>query len=157
MKAHTNVLMLHRRNKLVFNKQDLILNFDKIRSDVTDFARSNPLTASLIAIGTPVSFAGIAAIGKKVTTRKKAKTKKRTTRKKKKNGRRKTTTRRRSCPCPKRRTRRKSGIARAKKGASRRIRTTKKGQPYIILANGRARFIKKSSAKLARKRKGGFH
>lgn len=37
----------------------------------------------------------------------------------------------------------------------RRIRQTSKGQPYIILPNGRARFISKKSAKSSRKRKGG--
>lgn len=37
----------------------------------------------------------------------------------------------------------------------RRIRQTKNGQPYIILANGRAKFISKKSASLSRKRKGG--
>lgn len=37
----------------------------------------------------------------------------------------------------------------------KRIRMTKNGQPYIILASGKARFIKKSSARLSRKRKGG--
>ena len=39
--------------------------------------------------------------------------------------------------------------------SSRRIRMTRKGQPYIILASGKARFIKKSSAHNSRKRKGG--
>lgn len=38
--------------------------------------------------------------------------------------------------------------------SKRRIRYTKKGQPYVI-KNGRARFIKKSSAKSSYKRKGG--
>lgn len=37
----------------------------------------------------------------------------------------------------------------------KRIRYTKKGQPYIIKANGRAQFIKKKSAKSSYKRKGG--
>jgi ribulose kinase len=37
----------------------------------------------------------------------------------------------------------------------KRIRYTKNNQPYIILSNGRARFIKKSSAKSSKKRKGG--
>lgn len=37
----------------------------------------------------------------------------------------------------------------------RRIRHTKTGQPYVILANGRARFISKKSAKMSRKRSGG--
>jgi len=39
--------------------------------------------------------------------------------------------------------------------SSKRIRMTKKGQPYIILKSGKARFIKKSSARNSRKRKGG--
>jgi hypothetical protein len=37
----------------------------------------------------------------------------------------------------------------------RRIHKTKNGQPYIILASGKARFIKKTSARQSRKRKGG--
>jgi len=37
----------------------------------------------------------------------------------------------------------------------KRIRMTKNGQPYIILASGKARFIKKSSARHSRRRKGG--
>jgi len=41
--------------------------------------------------------------------------------------------------------------------SSRKIRTTKNGQPYIILASGKARFIKKSSASSSRKRKGGYY
>lgn len=39
--------------------------------------------------------------------------------------------------------------------SKRRIRMTKNGQPYVILASGKARFIKKSSAHNSRKRKGG--
>lgn len=37
----------------------------------------------------------------------------------------------------------------------KRIRITKNGQPYIILASGKARFISKRSARISRKRKGG--
>ena len=37
----------------------------------------------------------------------------------------------------------------------RRIRYTKKGQPYVIMADGKARFIKKTSAKRSHKLKGG--
>ena len=37
----------------------------------------------------------------------------------------------------------------------RRIRQTKNGQPYIILKNGKARFISKKSAGISRKRSGG--
>lgn len=39
--------------------------------------------------------------------------------------------------------------------SKRRIRYTKNNQPYVILANGRARFIKKKSVRNSRKRKGG--
>jgi hypothetical protein len=39
--------------------------------------------------------------------------------------------------------------------STRRIRVTKNGQPYVILASGKARFISKKSAKASRKRKGG--
>jgi len=39
--------------------------------------------------------------------------------------------------------------------SSRRIRMTKNGQPYVILKSGKARFIKKTSARTSRKRKGG--
>jgi len=37
----------------------------------------------------------------------------------------------------------------------KRIRMTKNGQPYVIMASGKARFISKRSARLSRKRKGG--
>lgn len=37
----------------------------------------------------------------------------------------------------------------------KRIRYTKKGQPYVIMASGKARFIKKRNAKFSHKRKGG--
>jgi hypothetical protein len=49
--------------------------------------------------------------------------------------------------------RRRNGKSR--KTSLRRIHRTKTGQPYIILASGKARFIKKSSARASRKRKGG--
>lgn len=46
--------------------------------------------------------------------------------------------------------------ARKRKDTShRRIRFTKRGQPYIILRSGKARFLKKSSVRRSRKRKGG--
>jgi len=37
----------------------------------------------------------------------------------------------------------------------RRIRYTKNNQPYVIMANGRARFISKKSVRSSRKRRGG--
>lgn len=129
---------------MAFNQQDLILNFDRIRTDVTNFIRGNPLVSAGVGIGTPLAVVGIGSgisrfrsratkKRKAKTPKRKAKTKRRTTRTKKK---------------------RKYGLRKAVR--SKKIRTTKNGQPYIILADGRARFIKKSSSRSAKKRKGGF-
>jgi len=40
---------------------------------------------------------------------------------------------------------------------TKQIHYTTKGQPYIILSSGKARFIKKSSAKARKKQKGGYY
>ena len=37
----------------------------------------------------------------------------------------------------------------------KRIHYTKNGQPYIIVAGGKARFIKRKSARISKKRRGG--
>lgn len=37
----------------------------------------------------------------------------------------------------------------------KRIRYTKNNQPYVLLANGKARFISKKSVRMSRRRKGG--
>lgn len=66
---------------------------------------------------------------------------------------RKKTTRRKSRRSRSRKTPRTAG--KRKDTSSRRIRQTKNGQPYVILANGRARFISKKSARMSRRRKGG--
>jgi hypothetical protein len=39
--------------------------------------------------------------------------------------------------------------------STRRIRYTKNGQPYVLMKSGKAKFIKKKSAKRSHKRKGG--
>ena len=83
---------------------------------------------------------------KKATTARRATTRRKTTKRK---ARRPTTKR------PK--TKFQQRRARAFRGAKpKKIFVTKNGQPYIILKSGKARFIKKSSAKLRRRRKGGF-
>jgi len=46
-------------------------------------------------------------------------------------------------------------VTRHKHRGTKAIHYTKNRQPYIILASGKARFIKKSSAKRSRKQKGG--
>lgn len=59
-------------------------------------------------------------------------------------------------------TRRKKGrrytphtAGKRKDTSRRRIRYTKNGQPYVIMASGKARFISMKSAKSSRKRSGG--
>jgi len=48
--------------------------------------------------------------------------------------------------------------ARKRKDRSRkRIRFTKNGQPYVLTSSGKARFIKRSSARRSKKLKGGYY
>lgn len=54
------------------------------------------------------------------------------------------------------RTRKTPRTAGKRKDTSRRrIRYTKNGQPYVIMASGKARFIKRKSAKSSHKKRGG--
>jgi len=110
-------------------------------TNVVNTAKSlvtNPVTTAIsgAVIGSAITGAVIAGVA---------------SRKKK---RRKTTSKKSS----KRRTRKYKYARTAgkrKDTSRRRIRQTKNGQPYIILASGKARFISKRSAKLSRSRKGG--
>jgi len=52
-----------------------------------------------------------------------------------------------------RRTPRTAG--KGKDRSRKRIRYTKNGQPYVLLKNGKARFIKRTSAKRSHRQKGG--
>ena len=140
-----------------------------IASSVSTFVSEKPITTAVVGAG--IVGAGAIGIRKIVKKRKKAKKtikKKAKGRKLKfgspawrkkyiKKGKKKLT------PLMKRR---KKIIARpgrqtpytargGKDRSTRRIRMTKHGQPYIILKSGKARFIKKSSAKRSRKTKGG--
>jgi len=89
------------------------------------------------------SVLGGALIGASVVGLAKRKTKRRSKAKK---------TKKRS---KKRKTKYARTAGKRKDTSRKRIRMTKSGQPYIILASGKARFIKKSSARNSRKRKGG--
>ena len=51
---------------------------------------------------------------------------------------------------------RKTAKRRTKKQSRKKIRFTKNGQPFIILPSGKARFISKKSARIRKKRRGGF-
>jgi len=104
-------------------------------------------TPTNVAIGVgSAAVLGAGTVGAIALTRRKKKKKS-----KKKNVYRRTKSRRKNKRY--RKTPRTAG--KGKDRSTKRIRYTKKGQPYRIMANGRARFIKKKGARLSHKRKGG--
>lgn len=103
---------------------------------------------SAIGIGTGAAIAG-GAIGYAVARIRSSKAR----RKKRKSSPARRKVRRRARGRRGRRTPRTAGKRRDT--SRRRIRYTKKGQPYVIVAGGKARFIKKTSASSSRKRRGG--
>jgi len=111
---------------------------------------SNGLTGTTIAIGAGAAALGVAAgLGTAaiVGASKRRKSKRRKSRNSRKRNYRSKKVRRnkkRYYPEPK-----------GKKYSRKKIRYTKNGQPYIIMASGKARFISKRGAKLSKKRKGG--
>lgn len=118
---------------------------NQILSDINQFVRGNPiLSTAVVGVGTAGITAGVVKIARKrkskrVTRRRK--TTKRKTVKRTKSGRRI------------RRTPRTAG--RGKDRSTKRIRYTKKGQPYVITRSGKAKFIKKTSARRSHRIKGG--
>ena len=128
---------------MAFQISPIHTNFERLTGKVTDFIRGNPLVSTAaVGLGTTGLAAGVAVIRKKRRKTKRKKTRKRTSKKRK--------TKRRTT----RRTKKKKWYGKTR---SKKIHKTKKGQPYIIMTNGRARFIKKSRAKSMRKRKGGYY
>lgn len=127
----------------IINVKDLI--GDAV-SNITNPFASSPAAA---AIGGAVVGAGTgalvtASLSKSGIRRKKRKTKSKVSRKRHYKSKRR------------RRKQRQPHTAGKRKDTShRRIRYTKNNQPYVIMGNGRARFISKSSARRSRKLKGG--
>ena len=99
-----------------------------------------------VAIGAGLGLAAVGTVGAIALAKHKSKKKPKTSRKK-------AIVRYRSSKRRKQRYPRTAG--KRKDRSHKRIRYTKNNQPYIILANGRARFISKKSARISRKRKGG--
>ena len=124
-----------------------------LKNASTEFVRVNPLTAKA---GLAVAVAGGALATAAVVRakRKKTSTKKKTT-KKRKSTSKKTTKRKPSKKRKKISPKYARTAGKGKDTSTRRIRMTKNGQPYVILKSGKARFIKKSSARRSRKLKGG--
>jgi len=137
-------------------KTDVLTQVEQLSLPVTEFIRRNPITAGAIGItGATIVGLGVVAGARKIAQ-------KRTllpSRKKKKKVKRKAklTKRQRFVRKIKKRPGRQTPYtAGARKDRSRkRIRYTKKGQPYVITASGKAKFIKKAGAKRSHRMKGG--
>jgi hypothetical protein len=121
---------------------DLMQPLEAVQSGVSNIT---PTTAAVIAGGAGLVIGAGAGAGLvAVATRKKTKKRKRKTTNKNKRTRKKkyNSSRRRK---------------HTKRTSHKKIRYTKNHQPYIILASGKARFIKKTSAKRSKKMKGGYY
>lgn len=121
-------------------------------SPITDginglIASGKGLLGSPIAAGIGGAIAGAAITGTGIAIASSVKKKRRKSSSKK----RKSTSRKKRS----RSTKYARTAGKRKDTSTRRIRMTKNGQPYVILASGKARFISKKSAKASRKRKGG--
>jgi len=128
-----------------------ISNVRQIGSGVLDTIRENPIVSVGSIAGTTALVGGGLVIASKLR-----KSRKKSTRKKKRTSKKRKTCRRTKRTKKKRKGRRTPHTAgKGRDRSTRRIRMTKNGQPYVILRSGKARFIKKSSARNSRKRKGG--
>lgn len=124
-----------------------------IGEDVKTFITEKPIQTAVIGAG--VLGAGALGVGALVVKKRK-KAKKKVSRVRKKSKKKLTPLMKRRKKIIARKGRQTPYTARGGRDRStRRIRHTKHGQPYIILKSGKARFIKKSSAKRSRKLKGG--
>lgn len=131
----------------------VVANVERILSPITEFTRANPLTTGA-TLGTVVGVGATLAGTKIASSISKKSSKKKKKKKSNKKGTKKT--RRKHYKHSRKRRQRKPYTAGKRKDRStRRIRFTKNNQPYVILKSGKARFIKKSSVRNSRKRKGG--
>lgn len=123
----------------------VIANVERILSPVTNFTRSNPLATGVI-LGIPSGAVGSSVVRKVTRSRKK----------KSKSTKSKSRSKRKRTKKAKSRNTRKSK-KKTTKSSRKKIKYTKTGQPYILLASGKSRFISKKSAETRKKRKGGYH
>ena len=123
-------------------------NIMELKANANDFIQQNKTALAVGGAGAAgIVVGGIigAQLAKSSRSTKKKKSKRKATRKRSYKSRK-----------VKKRSYRYARTAGKRKDTShKRIRMTKNGQPYIILKSGKARFIKKSSARASRKRKGG--
>lgn len=119
----------------------------EVKSFAQDHASELTIGVTSVTAGAVLGAGAVAlASGKKARKRKSSNKSKRKRRNSYKTKRR----------TQKRRTRKTPRTAgKGKDRSHKRIRYTKNGQPYIILRSGKARFLKKSSAKKSHRKKGG--
>lgn len=123
--------------------------FQEGLSNVSNLIGENPLASTAIAAGTGVVVgAGTTAAIMGISKKKKSSSKKKYKKNKKSSSKRSKKRKGNN-----RKTPRTAG--KGKDRSTKRIRYTKRGQPYVIMRNGRARFIKRSSARVSHKLKGG--
>ena len=125
-------------------KENVLSAIDTLKDGIS----GNPLGAVAGAAGVGAVLGGSAVAGV-ASVLKRRKKKFRVKHSRKKSSRSRARKRRRFV----RKTPRTAGKGRDR--STKRIRYTKRGQPYVITANGRAKFISKKGAKTSRKRKGG--
>lgn len=128
----------------------VVSNVERILNPITNFTRSNPVATGVI-LGVPAGAITATAVSRVRSSRKKKSKSKKSPVKRKRSKTRKP----RHKTYKKKRQRKPYTAGKGKDRSSRRIRFTKNNQPYIILRSGKARFIKKSSVRRSRKRKGG--
>lgn len=120
-----------------------------LQNGVIETIKANPLVSAVGGVGLiGGSILGASAIARKIKRKKTKRRKTRTIRKRSRRVVRPKTRRKKKTKYPR-------TAGKRKDTSTRRIRMTKNGQPYIILKSGKARFIKKSSARRSRKLKGG--
>lgn len=126
----------------------LLQSVDSGIGEATEYVRKNPVTsAASVAGGVLAGGTVVQIVRNRSKKRAASKTKNKTSSKTKKT---KSSNRKRKSNKSKKN---KSGS----KSSRGKIKHTKKGQPYIILPSGKARFISKKSEKARKKRKGGYY
>ena len=135
--------------KIKIGGSKLLDTADQSVGTASEFVRKNPVT-SAVSVGGGV-LAGVTAIQvirKKRKSSTKAKKSKRRVSKTKPKTRRKVSKKKKPA--------KRKGKKWYGKTQNKKIYKTKKGQPYVLLASGKARFIKKVRATRMRKTKGGY-
>ena len=142
---------------------DVANTIGEIGESITSEITENPfasIAAGAAGVAATGAIVGAVVKAKSKKRKKKTKTSKKKSTKKKSKGRKlkfgSAAYRKKYLGKHRKHTQRKPHTAGKRKDRStKRIRYTKNNQPYVILANGRARFIKRSSASRSKKLKGG--